>query len=125
MLFTDTDSLMYEMKTEDVYKDFRKDKQMFDSSNYSAKSKYFHDLNKLVLGLMKDKISCIVIEKFFGLKPKMHLFFVDASKEQKKQKVQIKNIVVIIRDNKYKDVLLHNSLCHSMNRIKEKRKITI
>ena len=33
LLFTDTDSLMYETKTEDVYEDFRKDKEMFDFSN--------------------------------------------------------------------------------------------
>ena len=30
LLFTDTDSLMYEPKTDDVYADFSKDKQMFD-----------------------------------------------------------------------------------------------
>ena len=37
LLFTDTDSLMYEIKTRDVYEDFSKDKEMFDFSNYSAK----------------------------------------------------------------------------------------
>ena len=36
LLFTDTDSLMYETKTENVYEGFSKDKEMFDSSNYSA-----------------------------------------------------------------------------------------
>ena len=36
LLFTDTDSLMNEIKIEDVYEDFRKDKEMFDLSNYSA-----------------------------------------------------------------------------------------
>ena len=29
-LFTDTDSLMYEIKTEDVYEDFSKDNEIFD-----------------------------------------------------------------------------------------------
>ena len=33
LLFTDTDSLMYEIKIEDVYKGFRNDKEMFDFSN--------------------------------------------------------------------------------------------
>ena len=41
LLFTDTDSLMHEIKTEDVYKDFSNDKEMFDFSNYSTKSKYY------------------------------------------------------------------------------------
>ena len=38
-LFTDNDSLMYEVKTEDVYKYFSSNKEMLDFSNYSAKSK--------------------------------------------------------------------------------------
>ena len=37
LLFTDTDSLMYEIKTEDVYKDFSSHKDMLDFSNYSTK----------------------------------------------------------------------------------------
>ena len=48
LLFTDTDSLMYEIKTADVYEDFNSDKEMFDFTNYSTKSKYYHDSNKLV-----------------------------------------------------------------------------
>ena len=48
ILFTDTDSLMYEIKTEDVYEDFSKDKEMLDFRNYSADSKYYDDSNKLV-----------------------------------------------------------------------------
>ena len=37
LLFTETDSLMYEIKTENVSDDFSKDKEMFDFSNYLAK----------------------------------------------------------------------------------------
>ena len=34
LLFTDTDSLVYEIKTEDVYEDFHEDKNLFDFSDY-------------------------------------------------------------------------------------------
>ena len=34
LLFTDTDSLLYEIKTEDVYEDFYQDKNWFDFSDY-------------------------------------------------------------------------------------------
>ena len=34
LLFTDTDSLIYEIKTEDIYEDFSSNKEMFDFSNY-------------------------------------------------------------------------------------------
>ena len=54
-----------------VYKDFSKDKDMFNFSNYSAKSKYHDDSNKLVVGKMKDKTSAVAIEEFFGLKQDM------------------------------------------------------
>ena len=37
LLFTDTDSLMYEIKTGDVYEDFSSNKEMLDFSNYSTK----------------------------------------------------------------------------------------
>ena len=37
LLFIDTDSFMSKIKTEYVYKEFNKDKEIFDFSNYSAK----------------------------------------------------------------------------------------
>ena len=46
---------MYETKTEDVYKDFSNNKEIFDISNYSTKPKYFDNSNKLVVGKMKIK----------------------------------------------------------------------
>ena len=44
---------MYETKTEDVYGVFSSNKEMFDFSNYSSKSKYYDDSNKLVIGKKK------------------------------------------------------------------------
>ena len=38
LLITDTDTLMYEIKTEDVYEDFSHNNEMFDCSNYSTNS---------------------------------------------------------------------------------------
>ena len=55
ILFTDTNSLMYEIKTEDVYEDFSNNKEMFHSSNYSTKSKYYDNSNKLMVGKMNDE----------------------------------------------------------------------
>ena len=50
LLFTDTDSLMYEIKTVDAHEDFSSNKEMFDFSNYSTRSKYYDNSNKLVTG---------------------------------------------------------------------------
>ena len=70
-LLTDIDSLMYEIKTEDVYEDFSSDKKIFDFSNYSTKSKYCNNSNKLVTVNMKDETGGVAIEEFVRLKPKM------------------------------------------------------
>ena len=120
LLFTDTDSFMYEIKTEDVYEDFSSDKEKFDFSNYSTKSKYYDNSDKLVIGKMKGDTGGVAIEEFVGLNPKMYSFLVDNS-EHKKAKGVNKNVVVAISHNEYKDVLLNNKcIRHSMNRIQSK-----
>ena len=112
---------MYEIKTEDVYKDFSNDKEMFDFSNYSTESKYYDNSNKLVVGKMKDETACVAIEELVGLKPKMYSYLVDDKSEDKKAKGVNRNIVATISHNKYKGVLLNKkSLRHSMNRIQSK-----
>ena len=55
LLFTDTDSLTYEIKSENVYEKFFKWKDLFHFSNYSKDSKFFDDANKNVIGKMKDE----------------------------------------------------------------------
>ena len=46
LLFTDTDSLTYKIKSENVYKEFYKWKDLFDFSNYSKDSTFYDDTNK-------------------------------------------------------------------------------
>ena len=61
------------------------------------------------------------IEKFIGLKPKMHLLLVDSNSEHKKAKDVKKNVAATISRNEYKDVLLNNKCFrYSMNRIQSK-----
>ena len=108
VLFTDTDSLMYDIKTEDVNKDFSSNEDLFDS-------------NKLVIGKMKDETGGVAIEEFGGLKPKMYLFLVGDNSEHKKTKDVNKNVVATISHNEYKDHLLNNKrIRHSENRNRSK-----
>ena len=52
---------------------FSKDKEMFDFiSNYSNKSRYYDDSNKLVVGKMNDETADVALEQFLELKPKMY-----------------------------------------------------
>ena len=68
LLFTDTDSLTYEIETKDVYKDFWKDKNKFDNSDYPESSPYFDKSNKKVIGKFKDEAAGIPINEFVGLR---------------------------------------------------------
>ena len=79
---------MYEIKTDDVYKDFSK-----DFSNNSPKSKYFDDSNKLVVGKMKGETPGVVIKGLFGIKLKVYSFLVDDNSEHKKTKCVNKNFI--------------------------------
>ena len=72
LLFTDTGSLTYEIKSENVYKDFYKWKDLFDFSNYSKDSKFYDNTNKKVSGKMKDEYGGVIIDQFIGLKSKMY-----------------------------------------------------
>ena len=64
LLFTDTDSLTYEIKSEDVYEEFFKHKHLFDFSNYPEDSKFFDPTNKKVIGKMKEESEGKIIGKF-------------------------------------------------------------
>ena len=72
LLFTDTDSLTYEIKSKNVYEEFYKWKDLFDFSNYSKDSKFFNETNKKVFGKMKDEFGGIIVSEFVGLKSKVY-----------------------------------------------------
>ena len=77
---------MHDINTENVYDDFNKNKEMFEFSNYSAKSEYYDDSKELYIGKMKNKMSWVANEEFAGLKPTMYSILVSDSSEYKKDK---------------------------------------
>ena len=68
MIFTDTNSLTYEIKSEDVYEDFYNNKDLFDLSNYPKDSNFFDPVNEKVIGKMKDVHKGKSIREFVGIK---------------------------------------------------------
>ena len=55
LLFTNTDSLVYEIRDGNIYEQCFKDKKLFEFSGYDKNSIYFDDSNKRKLGKMKDE----------------------------------------------------------------------
>ena len=72
LLFTDTDSLTYQIKSEDAYEEFFKHKHLFDWSKYPEDSKFLDPTNKKVIGKIKDEKEEKINDEFVGLKAKMH-----------------------------------------------------
>ena len=115
LLLTHNGSLIYYTKTEDVYEDFSSNKEMFDFSYYQLKSKYYDNSNKLVFGKMKDETGGDAIQEFVGLKQKMYSILVDNNGHKKAKGVN-RNVVAILTNNKYNDVLLIDKcLRHPIN----------
>ena len=113
LLFTDTDSLTYEIETKDAYKDFFKDKSKFDNSDYPENSPYFNKTNKKVIGKFKDEAAGVPIIEFVGLRSKMYSYMKDNDKGGKTAKGIKKNIITKnIKHEDYKEVLFNNKQMH-------------
>ena len=122
LLFTDTDSLAYEIQTEDFYRDISSDvKEKFDTSNYPKDhpSGILTGVNKKVIGMFKDEASGKQIAEFVGLRAKLYSYRVsdacegtsrvDDSYEEKKCKGVKKAVIKkTITFNDYKDCLFDN-----------------
>ena len=96
LLFTDTDSFLYEIQTEDFYKDISGDvKDRFDTSEYKEghPSGIPTGINKKVLGMFKDEAAGKVIKEFVGLRAKLYSYKMDEGEENKRCK-GIKKAVV-------------------------------
>ena len=72
MLFTDTDSPAFEIKSENIYEEFFRWKDLFDFSNYPKDSNILNETNKKIIGKMKDEFGGAIVEEFVGLKSKMY-----------------------------------------------------
>ena len=136
LLFTDTDSLCYVIKTKDVYDDlfhiyvkqnldaivklydneddeyFDSNLDLFDNSDYPGSSKFFFDRNKKVIGKFKDEAAGQLIIEFVGLKSKMYSYKTE-KKNNKTAKGVKKNVVKKdISHSHYLDCLFNNQIMH-------------
>ena len=105
-LFTDTDSLTYEIKSENVYKQFFKWKDLFNFSNYSKDSKFFDETNKKVIGKMKDEFHGVIVIEFVGLKSKMYAM----KKIDGKECNTAKGVSIATEFDKFKDVFFNKKI---------------
>ena len=123
LMFTDTDSLTYEIEAEDVYQDFWNDKDKFDNSDYPENSPYYDKTNRKVVGKFKDEASSTPIVEFDGLKSKMYSYVKNDEKGGKTAKGIKKNVIKnYTKHEDYKNVLLNKKqLHHKMETIRSQK----
>ena len=109
LCYTDTDSLVMNIKTKDVYKDIAKNvEERFDTSNYGFDRPLPKGKNKKVIGLMKDELGGGIITEFVALRPKTYSYMTNELIEMKKAKGTKKSVMPKFED--YKKCLLDDKI---------------
>ena len=127
LLFTDTDSLCYEIQTDDFYKDITNDvDRLFDTSNISNdhESGIPSGVNEKVPGMFKDEAGGKIIEEFVGLRAKLYSYrMFESRKETKTCKGVKKNVVKsTISFDDYKKCLFSGEQQHrTMNTLRSRK----
>ena len=128
LLYMDTDSLVYKIRTEDFYKDISEDVETrFDTSEYVPDRPLPIGKNKKVTKLMKDELGGKIMKEFISLRPKMYSYRVDENggpQSEPKKCNGVKKCVVkkTISFDDYKRCLLKGTTVHRSQMMFRSRK---
>ncbi|GFQ87084.1 uncharacterized protein TNCT_173661 [Trichonephila clavata] len=109
LLFTDTDSLTYEIETEDIYKDMGENLNIYDTSDYPQDHALYSEKNKKRICCFKDEMNSKPIIEFVSLRAKMYSMLTpDSEKKTAKgvskvviqQKLKHSNYLQCLKENK-------------------------
>ena len=92
LCYTDTDSFVIHIKTEDFYKDVANDvERWFDTSNYDENDERPLPIgkNKKVIGLFKDELGGKIITEFVALRAKVYAYLIDGYNDEDYDKNKI------------------------------------
>ena len=110
LCYMDTDSLIYEIHTEDFYKDIAEDvEDRFDTSGYVPDRPLPVERNKKVIGLIKDELGGRIMKEFVGLRPKMYSYKVEDSELKKCKGIKKCVVKKAMRFEDYKKCLLEGT----------------
>ena len=96
LIYSDTDSHILEIITDDVYEDMKNDNHLFDFNEYPNDHKCYNIKNKKKLGIFKDELHGKIMTEFSSLKPKMYSFeFIENNSiKNDKNTQELKNLLI-------------------------------
>jgi hypothetical protein len=109
LLMTDTDSFVYQIKTDDFYEDMKGMKEHYDMSEYSKDSGLYDGENKKVIGKFKDESPDEVIESFVGIRSKCYSFITKNNTVKKAKGVSKVVVKKNITFDDYKNCVLNDT----------------
>ena len=123
LLYTDTDSLLLEVQTKDVFRDMASHAELYDTSDYPPEHPLHSTANKKVLRKMKDECAGRPIAEYISLHTKMYSILEAGGGNIKKAKDVKKNVVKKhIRHEQYKQTLfVKHTFRHSMDVLRSER----
>lgn len=112
VLYTDTDSLIYEIKDLNIYEIMKQDIDKFDTSDYPEENEFGMPCkNKKVIGLMKDECNGHIMSEFIGLRSKMYSILIQNEKLIKKAKgVKSRVVKNVITFDDYRECLFNEKI---------------
>ena len=123
LLYTDTDSLLLEIESEDIYGDMAKRAELYDTSDYPREHPLHSTANK-VLGKMTDECAGRPIAEYVGLRPKMYSILEANGENNIKKAKGVKRYVVEkhIRHEQYREALIEKkTFRHGMDVLRSER----
>ena len=120
VLYTDTDSFILDIPTEDFYKDLEEDvakgeTSWYDTSDYPKESPLHSSVNKKVIGKMKDEINGTVIKEYVGLRSKMYSVASQTSVMKKAKGISTSVVKKNITHDNYKEALFESKVFYHDN----------
>ena len=111
LCYMDTDSLVYDIKTEDFYEDIADDVPVrFDTSGYCPNQPLPIGLNEKVIGLMKDELGGKIMTEFVALRPKLYSYKkLDGSEDKKCKRIKKCVVKKTLTFQDYKTCLFNDS----------------
>ena len=104
LCYTDTDSFIFHIITEDFFEDIADDvKIWFDTSNYDENYErpILIGMNKKVIGLLKDELGGKILKEFVVLRAKTYVYVMDDDSEKKKAKGTKKAVIKCLMRYEY------------------------